>query len=125
MSRPDTSFFRYKHFYLSEIIGFYEVVHMAYRIEYDSFNQKFEISSPVRSRFPGLLIGAVTAFFLITATFWPEGWSALRDIMIPGDDAVTLQALECMSDNLRSGMALEDAITSFCREVIDGASGSY
>lgn len=98
---------------------------MAYRIEYDSRNQKYEITSPKRTCFPGLLLGAVTAFFLLTASFWPEGWAALRDIMIPGDDAVTLQALECMSDNLRNGMELGDAITSFCREIMDGASGSY
>lgn len=98
---------------------------MAYRIEYDSLNRKYEISSPNRSHFPVLLVGAVTAFFLLTASFWPEGWTTLRDILIPGDDAVTLQALESMSDNLRSGMELEEAITSFCREIMDGASGSY
>lgn len=43
-----------------------------------------------------------------------------RSFLIPGEDAVTVQAFQNMTDDLRSGATLGDAVEAFCRFVIHG-----
>ena len=54
--------------------------------------------------------------------FWPEGRAVLRDVLVPGDPDVTLHGLETLARELREGESFSDAVTAFCREVIDGAA---
>lgn len=98
---------------------------MAYRIEYDTLNKKYEIVTPRSLPFPWMVAMAFVLFLFLTAAFWPEGWEVLRDVVIPGEDAVTLRALSGMSGNLRAGMDLGEAVRTFCEEVLDGASNPY
>lgn len=41
-----------------------------------------------------------------------------RNLLLPGDAAVTAAALEDLAGNLQQGESLMDAITVFCRSII-------
>lgn len=98
---------------------------MAYRIEYDGGNQKYEIIMPRQESFLWMISAALMLFILLTAFFWQEGWEVLRDMLIPGDDTVTLNALSGLMGNLHGGMELGEAIRAFCEEVLNGAANPY
>lgn len=95
-------------------------MYMSYRIEYDSRVGKYEVCKERgRGGMPILLsgIGIIVVFSLL---LWPEAGAAVRSYLIPGEDAVTVQAFHNMSDDLRSGADLKDALYTFCRHVIHG-----
>lgn len=60
-------------------------------------------------------------FGALTLKFWPEGAQVLQEVFLPGDAAVTRQALANMAENLKEGEAIGDAVVVFCREIVDGA----
>lgn len=96
-----------------------EVMGMGYRIEYDTFVGKYEIREKKRTKWP-LVMLAVSLLFLLTCGVWTEGAQKLRSFLIPGDDAVTVQAFKSMTEDLRSGASLGDAVYTFCHYVIHG-----
>lgn len=93
---------------------------MSYRIEYGE--------DPFAAGKTGLRMGSVVLytmvclilFYGLTSAFWPEGRASLQEFLLPGDNAVTAQALENMVEHLRAGEAIGDAVVVFCREIIDG-----
>lgn len=92
------------------------MIAVSYRIEYDSTVDKYEVR-PVPSRFvPVLLFSAV--FILSMLLSGSRGRDLLGSILIPGEDAVTVQAFQSMTNDLRSGASLYDAVYDFCRIVI-------
>ena len=93
---------------------------MGYRIEYDRGSGKYEVSDVNPWRFPLMLAGAFGLFLIFAFHSWPEGGEVLRSVLIPGEDAVTVQAFQNMTDDLRSGAAISDAVEAFCRFVIHG-----
>lgn len=60
-------------------------------------------------------------FLLFTHLFWPDGRELLQSILIPGDAAVTVAAMESFSHDLRTGLSLSECFTGFCRTVLEGA----
>ena len=46
----------------------------------------------------------------------------LQDYLIPGNPDVTRAAFARLTDNLREGEDIRDAMTVFCREIIDSAT---
>lgn len=92
---------------------------MGYRIEYDRGNGKYEVREEHPYRFV-LLLGVLVFSALLASCFLPNWTAAVRSVLIPGDDAVTVQAFECMTDDLRSGAKVFDAVKTFCRFVIHG-----
>ncbi len=93
---------------------------MGYRIDYDRGNGKFEISEVHPWRFLLMLAGTLSLFFFLAVHFWPDGAEVIRSFLIPGEDAVTVQAFQTMTDDLRSGASVSDAVEGFCRFVIHG-----
>lgn len=89
---------------------------MSYRIEYDGREGKYEI----RKKRTGLLIPVTLVVLLGVFSLPAETMSALSDWLIPGTDAVTVQAFQSMTDDLRSGADLSEALEGFCRFVIHG-----
>lgn len=49
------------------------------------------------------------------------GADRVRDFLIPGDPEVTKAAFAQFTENIRQGEPVGDAITAFCREIIDNA----
>lgn len=60
-------------------------------------------------------------FYLLTAAFWPEGVQSLEGWIYPGNVSITKNALKTMSMQIQSGERISDAVTAFCREIINGA----
>lgn len=94
---------------------------MAYRIEYGSAGNQRKPLHP-KPPMPGI---KATLFILVLVTgaiaIKVVGLTWVRDILLPGDPEITATALQNMTDGLRSGESLLDAVTTFCREIIANA----
>lgn len=93
---------------------------MAYRIEYDACGKTYEIHASQEHTFGKSLIASFALFLILTLLFWPEGAAVLREILIPGDNVQTMEAMESFSRNLRDGVSFREAFSVFCREIIHG-----
>ena len=91
---------------------------MSYRIEYDGRTDRYEVAREGRSRLPFLVTATFCLFVLLTLAFWKEGTEQIKSLLIPGDDALTVQAFQNMANDLRSGAEIADAVYAFCRCVI-------
>lgn len=99
---------------------------MAYRIEYDTKAGKFEIRQDRQgSLFPMLLAVCFGLFVLLTFCFWEAGADFIRSVLIPGEDAATLEALRNLTADMRDGIPLGEAVEAFCRELIHGANAAH
>lgn len=92
---------------------------MSYRIEYDRRIGKYEVRKDEQKKFLLFLIMAVVGL-IGGMMLLPDGAAALGSWMIPGDDTVTVQAFQNMTDDMRSGASLAEAFYSFCHYVIHG-----
>ena len=98
---------------------------MAYRIEYDTRMGKFEIrSSKKRSLFPLFFAAAFSLFLIFTFLFWDAGADCIRSVLIPGEDAETLEALRNLTQDMRQGIPLGEAVEAFCRDLIHGSQSA-
>jgi len=93
---------------------------MAYKIEYDNSSKKYEIISTYPLRFPLFLVICYMIFLLITVTFWQDGKAFIQELLIPGDNESTIEAFHAMTEDLREGASVHDALYTFCNEIIDG-----
>ena len=59
-----------------------------------------------------VLLGAVIAI--------PKVRNGMRDLLLPGDEQITLAALEGMVADLKEGEPISEALETFCREIIQG-----
>lgn len=89
---------------------------MPYRIDYQATKK---VRGAEKRREP---ISALTALFfllflLLAGSLWPKGAAALRSLVIPGEAAVTVNALEDLAGELRAGEGIQEALDGFCRQV--------
>ncbi len=94
---------------------------MSYRVEYSSSGiKRKQISSPQGRTF---LLTAVCflIFLLMVGGFWPRGAQALRDMLLPGDSAVTAAAWAELTQELHAGAPVGSAVENFCREIFANA----
>lgn len=98
---------------------------MAYQISYgqDCVKKKnkreFRIPKPSRGNL--IRIGmAVFILLLAFACMIPQVRLAVRDMLLPGEPAITEAALERLVEAISDGEAIQTALTDFCREVING-----
>ena len=94
---------------------------MRYRVEYSSSGiKRKQISSPQGRTF---LLTAVCflIFLLMVGGFWPRGAQALRDMLLPGDSAVTAAAWAELTQELHAGAPVGSAVENFCREIFANA----
>ena len=99
---------------------------MSYRIEYGTaVPVKFQ---PERRKRYVRVITAVflLVFVLYAAKIWPEGRLVLQRVFLPGEPTVTQQAFADMISELSDGISLENALVTFCQQIIDhGAGDTY
>lgn len=90
---------------------------MGYAIQYDTAATK---KYPMKRRNISLkgkkVCLAVVSIILIAVLLQ---FSAVRRFLLPGDPVVTERAITKMVDELQAGDGLQEAITTFCREVIN------
>lgn len=95
---------------------------MGYRIEYGENGTAAYFVKKEGGHRGMLTIGFFLLFCVLTSTLWPSRWQLAKDYLIPGDPAVTKAAFSEMTQQLKDGESLEDAVVTFCREVMDGPS---
>lgn len=91
---------------------------MGYRIDYDKGTERFEVTRD--SSWRRFIMSAVffALFLLLCSLFWPEGSAFIQDVLIPGDDAVTIRAFMNLTEELRNGTGLKESVTAFCRDIL-------
>ena len=94
---------------------------MGYRICYDWGEAPETRTGKGRSRLPAMIAGFFLIFLLLTGLFWPRGTAKLRKLILPGDEAVTGQALTVLVEDLRAGEPVGDAVRAFCGEILTHA----
>lgn len=94
---------------------------MSYRVEYSSSGGKRTQIRQKNGR--ALLLTAVCflIFLLIVSGFWPRGAQALRNMLLPGDSAVTAAAWAELTRELHAGASVGSAVEHFCREIFANA----
>lgn len=92
---------------------------MGYRVIYGE--DPFEKPKKQRGRLGLMTAGCFLAFVVGVRCFWPQGAAALGRIMLPG--AETVEAFAQMTADLQAGEPLGDAVTAFCRTIVEDAVG--
>lgn len=92
---------------------------MGYCIEYENGRAKRRRTGTQRKELWALAAVVIVLLGVISGFFWPEGAAAFRNFWIPGDPEVTIRAIETMVENLRSGEGTQEAVTAFCREILE------
>ncbi len=90
---------------------------MAYRVDYLPV-KKIRGAEKCRSR-----IAALTALFFLLFVFlihntWPRGTQVLQGLLFPGDVQAAAAALEDLTQNLRTGQPLPEALEVFCQTIV-------
>lgn len=87
---------------------------MSYRIDYAPM--RLPGTRPKKTRRLLLLTGGAFGLFLLgTCLFWPEGATALRELILP--EPATVHLLSALSEGVSPG----EAFTAFCQEVVANA----
>ena len=93
---------------------------MSYQIDYQPVTKLHRLHQcrTRRAALTGLFAGL---FLLLVGTGWDAGRSVLRGILFSGDWSVTVEAAEALVHRLGSGENMQEAITVFCREILEGS----
>lgn len=94
---------------------------MGYRVEYSTSGIKRKEIQRKNGKILLLTAACFLVFLLIVGGFWPRGVQALREILLPGDSAVTAAAWEELTQELHAGASVGSAVESFCREIFANA----
>lgn len=95
---------------------------MGYRIDYGPSAPKKQSKT-----WPQLRLQLFTAVFLLLFVLgikrsWPEGVEKLRSLLLPRDTPSASQtAIQAFVDDLQNGSSVGDAVTTFCREIVENA----
>lgn len=93
---------------------------MGYRIDYPK-GVKVPPKGTHASKTPFLTFLFFLLFLLLTGSCWHQGANALKELLLPGDAAVTAAALQDLTSALKTGEPFADAFADFCHQVIQGA----
>ena len=92
---------------------------MSYRIDYQPM-KKVRGAEKRRSSVISLAAVLLILLAVLVSICWPEGRRILQTMIIPGDTAVTVSALETMAGDLKAGLPLAEAFRDFCLRVMAG-----
>ena len=91
---------------------------MAYKIQYlpdSNAHYPTHIGKPKKG-----FGGWIVALLLLGAVLWVR-FNGVPECLIPGDSAVTKQAVQTFLSLMQEGEPLRDVVTVFCKEVLSGA----
>lgn len=66
----------------------------------------------------------IIAAGVIAAALWLH-FQGIPDFIIPGDPAITKAAASALVVDIQNGTDVGDAVTTFCKAILDGAQTSY
>ena len=93
---------------------------MGYRILYGSVKKARDLEKRV-CRSAAMMGCLLVLFLLVISILWPEGSTMLRNLLYPGDPAVTASAIQVLMDDLSAGFGIYDAVSHFCIQILEGA----
>ena len=70
------------------------------------------------ARVRGLTAAFMLIFVILVRCAWPRGTDLLRRALEPGENTVT--AFSEMVSSINGGEAVGEAVTAFCRRMVDG-----
>ena len=91
---------------------------MGYRVIYGE--DPFEKPRIRKGRLAAMTAACLLAFSMGVQCIWPEGAESLKQMVMPKETATTA-AFAQMTADLWAGEPLGDAVTAFCRSVVEGA----
>lgn len=91
---------------------------MAYRIVYGEPDFPHGKTNGGKLRFRVLTAIFLLVFTLLVQRKWPEGRRKLGEYLLPGQTSQQ-EAVDAFAEDLRAGASLEEALTAFCRDVIE------
>ena len=92
---------------------------MSYRIEYGTaVPVKFQ-ETKRKSHVRTLTALCILLFALGVGKFWPDGRQVLQKYLLPGEPTVTEAALSGLMSDLTQGTDLEQAMLTFCQQIIE------
>ncbi len=91
---------------------------MSYRVEYETVSNKCT-EEPKNHRLILLTILCAALFLVLTWHFWPEGKTVLERLAAGTYWEETKVSLEAMALQLKQGVSPGEAVTAFCRELME------
>ena len=92
---------------------------MGYRVVYG--DDPFLEMPRSRNRLGLMTAGCFLVFLIGVRWLWPQGTAVLEDIFLP--DRGTAAAFRQMTEEIGTGESLGDAVTAFCRTIVEDAVG--
>ena len=91
---------------------------MGYRVIYGE--DPFEKTRIRKGRLAAMTAACLLAFSVGVRCIWPQGAESLKQMLMPKETATTAAIVQMTAD-LWAGESLGDAVTAFCRSVVEGA----
>ena len=91
---------------------------MGYRVIYGE--DPFEKAKIRKGRLAAMTAACLLAFSVGVRCIWPRGAESLKQLVMPKETATTAAFVQMTAD-LRAGASIQDAVTAFCRSVVEGA----
>lgn len=95
---------------------------MSYKIQYSpetsSLYPQTTVRKPFRvKRWLAVMIAAVAALWI--------HFYGIPNFVIPGDPEITKAAASALVEEIKNGETLNDAVTTFCKMILDGTGVTY
>lgn len=94
---------------------------LGYTIQYGSSGKAESAWNSGRRKYKKRITAVVLLAVLCAGLLLSGGAEKLKNLIIPGDPEVTKAAFAQFTEDIRQGERVGDAITAFCREIIDNA----
>ena len=91
---------------------------MGYRVVYGE--DPFVKPKIRKGRLAVMTAACLLTFSVGVQCIWPQGAESLKQMMMPKETATTA-AFAQMTADLWAGESIKDAVTNFCRSVVEGA----
>lgn len=93
---------------------------MGYRVEYGPVRKVRNVEKRISGK-ASMTALCFLVFCLLVGILWPEGREMLRQILFPGDPAVTTAAFNELTSEIRAGTNVTVALQRFCAHILKGA----
>ena len=91
---------------------------MGYRVIYGE--DPFEKPRIRKGRLAAMTAACLLVFSMGVQCIWPAGAESLKQMIMPKETATTTAFVQMTAD-IWAGEPLRDAVTAFCRSVVEGA----
>ena len=93
---------------------------MGYRISYENGGSREQVPDKLfRNPGRGKLFILILVLTIVCCALWRN--ENIRRSLLPGDPVVTEAAIDNFVESIQGGDGIGNAVTAFCREVIEGA----